>query len=195
MRVRTVLSGWQGAPGLATHYFLPGTPGGSTADAVDVAGRVRAFWVAAAAIFTTTVGMQTSGSIDLIEETNGLLVGGLSGGSPAGVSGSAASTYLPLASMVLLRLQTGIIVNGRRVQGHINLGPAAASTSTANGVPTASAGTAATNAGAALGAGATASHPVVWHRPHLGIGSPGQAVSISGYQAGPEFAVLRSRRD
>jgi len=195
MRVRFNITVGTGLPGLHTTYFRGASSSPVSADALDVAARVRAFWVAAASIFCTTTGMQTSGAVDLVEDTNGLLTGGLSGGSPAGVSGTATANYSPLASMVLLRLQTGVIRNGRRVQGRIFLGPAAQTTQTNGGVPTAAAGTAATNAGAALGSGATTTHPVVWHRPHLAIGSPGEAISISGYQAGPEFAVLRSRRD
>jgi hypothetical protein len=194
LRIRTVLSGWQGGPGLSTHYFLPGTAGGVTADAVDCCGRVRAFWIAAGPIFPTTVGMQTSGAVDIIEAVTGQLTGGLSGGSPAGVSGTAGTGFGPYSTDVLLRAQTGVVINGRRVEGRWFLGPACTAANV-GGVPTAAVGTNATNAGAALNTGATASVPVVWHRPH---GSPpvgGLHVPISGYQASPEFAVLRSRRD
>lgn len=194
MRVRTVLSGWQGAPGLATHYFLPGTAGGVTADAVDACGRVRAFWLACAANHPTSMGFQVSGSVDLIEAVDGTLTGGLSGGSPAGTAGSSANAYLPFATALLLRYQTGVVINARRVLGHIFLGPCQTSTSLA-GVPTAAAGTAALAAGAALMSGATATIPVVWHRPHGSPPAGGLHVPISGFQLSPEFAVLRSRRD
>lgn len=195
LRVRTVLSGWQGAPGLGTNYFLPGTTGGVPADAVDACGRVRAYWVAMAAMFPTSMGFQVSGAVDLIEDTNGFLVGGLAGGSPAGSSGSAAVAYAPLSSMVLLRMQTAAIRRNRRVAGRVFLGPVVQSMGTAAGVPTAAAGTAALAGAAALGSGATATHPVVWHRPDGSLPGTGEAISITGYQVGPEFAVLRSRRD
>lgn len=194
MRIRTVLSGWQGAPGLGTHYFLPGTAGGVTADAVDCCGRVRAFWLAAQGIFPTTMGFQVSGSVDLLEAVDGTLTGGLSGGSPAGTAGSNANTFAPFATMVLLRAQTGVVIGGRRVLGRFFLGPVATNQNV-NGVPTAAAGSSATAAGAALNSGATASVPVVWHRPHGSPPAGGLHVPISGYQASPEFAILRSRRD
>lgn len=194
MRIRTVLSGWQGGPGLGTHYFLPGTAGGVTADAVDCAARVRAFWNAAAGIFPTVMGFQVSGSVDLIEAVDGSLTGGLSGGSPAGTAGSNANTFAPYSTMVLLRAQTGVVINSRRVLGHWYLGPVATNQNV-NGVPTAAAGTSAIAGGAALLTGATASVPVVWHRPHGSPPGGGVHVPISGFQASPEFAVLRSRRD
>lgn len=193
MRVRTVLSYGTGGPGLHTVYWRPGTTGGVTADATDAVARVRAFWSAAAGLFPNTFGAQVSSDVALIEDSTGALVGGLSATPVAVVAGTASGSFGPLANMALLRLRTGVVVNGRALRGRWYLGPTAANAINALGGLT-TGNIAALNAAGAgmLAAGATTSFPVVWHRPGAGTGISANITSMSAWD---QLAVMRSRRD
>ena len=192
LRIRTVLSYGAGGPGLSTAYFRGTAFVPSAADLTDCAARVRAFWAAEAPDLDNGCSAAVQGDADIIDESTGALIGGLSIAPPAIVAGSGGASYLPPATQILVRLNTATIIGTRRLKGHVNVGRVTV-TSSANGAPTVNVGTRATAAVAALLAGATGSVPVVWHRPKTaGSGNSG---AIIGGSAAPFFAVLRSRRD
>lgn len=194
MRVHSVLQYGTGSPGLTTFYFLPGTAGGVTADAVDVVGRVQNFWVAAASLFKTTFSAEIQGEVDVLEATTGELTGFLAGGASVVEAGTDALENLPVAAMLLMQHLTGDIHAGRRVRGRTFLGPV---TEEANngGVPTATARATVVTAGLELDSGATASVPIVWSRPDSPVGDPGFHSEVLSRTCADYFAVLRSRRD
>lgn len=192
-RIRTTISYGAGGPGLGTHYFLPGTVGGSTSDASDAAARVRAFYLALAPIMYTSSSALVQPNVDLIQDDTGVLSGGYSATPPAIVPGSGGATSLPVTVAAVIRYTTGTIFNGRRLEGRTYVSPLSATASTGTGAPTTAVGTAAVNAIAALTGGVGTVLPLVWHRP-----TPtrtGGSGGIIGGNAWSLFGSLRSRRD
>lgn len=192
LRVRTVLSGWPGGPGLATFYFAYQTTGSGAASAPDVVARVRAFWLACAALFPSSFSAQVQANVDDLDPTNGALVGSFAGGAPTAVAGSNGTQYNAFPAMLLLRENTGTIVAGRRVVGRSFIGPVAGSVDT-NGSPTPANLTTLVSAATGMFTGSTTAVSVVWQRPKPT--RPGAVWTISNFTAAPYFAILRSRRD
>jgi hypothetical protein len=194
LRVQTVLTGWQGAPGLSTIYWRPGTGGGTTADATDCAARVRAFWVSIGSYLTSTFHSQTSSQVDAIEDSTGALTGSFAATTPASTTGTGSINYAAIPAMALIRLRTNLIVGPRILKGRLFIGPLDEGAVNGFGDPTTNCITD-MNSGA-LGmvtGGATASFPVVWHRPRVGsVGTSGPIVSVSTWG---RLGTLRSRRD
>lgn len=193
MRVRTVLNGWPGGPGLNTFYFDATTTPSNTV-AADVVGRVRAFWNSSAALFPTTFSAQVQANVDQLDETTGTLLGTFVGGAPAVVAGASGTAYNAFATMVLLRLNTGVVLNGRRVVGRSFIGPVT-STVDQGGNPLLSNVTTLLAAATAMLTGSTSAIPEVWHRPFPKGSGTGREFFVTNFTAAPYFAVLRSRRD
>lgn len=193
IRVRTVLSGWPGGPGLNTFYF--GTASGvvGNTEAADVCARVRSYWDSIKAIFPTSFRAQVSGAPDTLDIASGTLTGTLNGGSPAVVAGTGGASYNMYAGMILLQHHTSAIVGGRRAQGRSFMGPVT-STADSGGNPDPAFATAISNgANVLLLTGTTTAFPGVWHRPVLGAGGVFNGVTV--YTTAGYFSVLRSRRD
>ena len=193
MRVRFQISGLEGLPGLHTTYWTGASSTPIQADATDVSARVRAFWNSLASTIASGTLVNPVLGVDLIDESDGSLVGGLSSGTLTTVSGTGTGS-LPSATMLLLKLQTGVVVNGRRLQGRSFIGPLG-TPSNSGGNPTGAANTALLTAAAFFDTGATASKLVVWHRPTDPGAINGSTSPVVSYGTKTEFAVLRSRRD
>jgi hypothetical protein len=194
LRVRTTLDYGTGGPGLNTMYFRPGTPGGSNADAADVASRVRAFWFAIKVIYPSLYFLRVQSDVAAIEATTGALTGLFNGGAQATVTGTGAGTFMPKVAMILLQQRSALVVNGRLLKGRSYLGPVDTGSLTGSGVV--SGATVALVVGATPGLQAVAptlSQPVIWHRP--GGAGAGADATITNYAVWSEFAELRSRRD
>jgi hypothetical protein len=193
MRIRTVIQGIQGLPGLSTVYAKGAAATPVNADGTDMLARVRAFWLPLAGSMPTGVTVSVNGQVDIINEADGSLAGSLSLASPAAVNGSGGSA-LPIAAAIVLQEQTGVIIAGRRLRGRSFISPVSTGTSTNGFVANA---TGATIIAAALTTltGATTSAPVVWHRPNPKGAANGSVSVITAFAVGPNFGVLRSRRD
>lgn len=193
LRVRATLVYGTGGPGVHTSYWIPGTTGGVTADASDAVARVRAFFAAVAAQYpnSTTVTVQTD--VAQINDNTGALIGGLTAATVGTVVGTGGSVVGPLAGMALLRLRTGLVVNGRRLAGRWYCGPlGTGAQSAAGGIATGTI-TAFNSAGATmLAAGATSTVLAVWNRPGATVGL---STAVTGVSTWDQMAVLRSRRD
>ena len=198
-RVRTVLSGWQGGPGLSTLYFSAPT-GGNTTDALAAVNRVRGGWDVFKTSMANTVTAQVLGQVDLIDSVSGTLTGSLAVTQPAVVTGTVAGAVGPTQVMGGLELFTANVVNGRRIRGHVNLGPLSVSFTQ---TPTPPAGLN-TNIDATGVAWVTISPPAtpalqVWHRPRVFTpGSPptgGQNFDVLSSGHATKYFTLRSRRD
>jgi len=193
LRVRATLTYGTGGPGVHTSYWIPGTTGGVTADATDVVARVRAFFAAVQTLYPNSTTVQVQTDVAQFNDTTGGLVGTLSAASVGSVVGTGGSAIGPLASMALIRLRTGLVLNGRALRGRWYMGPLAATTiSTVGGLTTG--GVSAFNSAAAglLAAGATTSVLAVWNRPGTAGGLTTGVTSASTWD---QLAVLRSRRD
>lgn len=193
MRIRTVLTGTVGLPGLNTFYANGASSTPITADATDMVARVRAFWNAIVATLPTAMTAVVSPQVDLIDPATGALTGGLVGATPLTVTGTGG-TALPLASMALLVASTGTIVNGRRLQGRSFIGPLAATVNNLGSLGPAQ-GAVISSAATNMLTGTTSSVPVVWHRPKLPGPAGGSVAPVTGFVTRTPFAVLRSRRD
>lgn len=193
MRVRTTVSYGFGGPGLLTHYFLPGNPGGSPADATAGIARVRAFLLQLASLQPNVCSSQVQSNVDYLQDTTGELISGDVGTAVGTVPGTGGVNSLPPFTSIVVRYQTAMVIGGRRLLGRSFVGPLSTTASTAAGGPTVAVGTQAASAVAALVAGAGAVIPLVWHRPK--VGNPGTSGSILTGVSIPVFGTLRSRRD
>lgn len=193
MRVRFMITGSQGLPGLHTTYWTGASSTPVQADSADVAGRVRAFWDSFKSNLASGTVISAIAGVDLLNSATGELEGGLTTGTITSVSATGTGE-LPASTMLLLKYTTGAIINGRRLQGRSFIGPLATTANTL-GIPTAAVNTAVTTAAAFLNSGATASALVVWHRPTEEVPAGGITQPVTAYATNNTFAVLRSRRD
>lgn len=195
-RVQARVAGTSGLPGLFTAYFSIAGGVATSAEAVDVAARVRAFFDAIKAYHATGVTIDVSGDVASYNDATGGITGITSNAPPAQVV-ATGTNELPSASMLGLRFSTALVINRRILRGRSFIGPLSTTTSTNAGLPTSAAATGlATAASANLASGATASKHVVWSRPK---GTPplgGASSQVLGYSAdATKFWILRSRRD
>ena len=193
MRLRFNIQGTSGLPGLHTTYWTGASSTPVNADASDVMGRVRAFWQGLITALPTGVTVTQNSPIDILDVATGQLLGQLPGTPVATVTGTGGA-QLPRATMLILRLETLGIVNGRRLQGRSFIGPLS-NTANSAGVVAAATQTTLLTAAANMNSGATASLLQVWHRPSPASPSGGSVSTVTQYATNTEFAVLRSRRD
>lgn len=181
LRVRVVWSGIGGTPFLSTFYF-------SGTDATSAANAVTACGVFLAAV-DTAMDSELSWAVDqqvaVIDETSGLATASFTAATTTG-AGASGSDSLPFVSQVLLRLRTGVFVNGREIRGRIFL-PGETITGTDDGVVDPARITTVDAAAATL-IGDANSNWVVWSRQN------GQAQTIASASTWNQFATLRTRR-
>lgn len=189
-RVRVSYTGVVVGPSVSTLFFVPTAPTDATAQAVVT--KVATFLTAIKASFAGGQAWTVLGNVDDIEATNGSLVG-FHAVTQATDGGSASGDPLPPAIQLNLRLDTGQVVNGRRLRGHWYV-PGYGEFGS-NGAPTGAIFTSVAGAAAALYGGTNPM--VVWHRPsppNSGA-TNGTIHNVNGITVAPKFAVLRSRRD
>ena len=193
LRVRAVINGNEGGLGLATFYFN-GSTSATAAQALEGAARVRALFNSCASIMSSGITVQVSNQVDVITAESGVLSTSFAVASQTLVTGTATGGLLPGATQGLLRLNTGVILAGRRVEGKSFIpGPTPGANAT-TGTPTSSYQTTLAAAGTLLNTQiTTALSSVTWHRPKNRIG--GSIVLNTTFTAAPKWAVLRSRRD
>lgn len=180
-------------PGFTSLWWLPGTTGGSTADATDCLDRFSDFWISAASAVADEYTVDFDPICIAIEATTGALTGAYVGTDPTSVVGSASGDNLPRQTQGLVRLSTATVVGGRRLRGRLFVPGPVEDSNDGAGLPTSTYVTDVTTAASTLlAAGATASVPVVWHRPTDGAG--GTHGVITGVATSPRWSVLRSRR-
>lgn len=185
-------SGLPGA-GLTQLYWAPGSVGGSTADASDCLARFRSLWVSIGTRLTSTISFVFDTTVLAIEATTGVLTGSFTAASAATVVGGSGSEALPRQTQALIKWGTATVINGRRVRGRLFVPGVQEGDNDGAGLPVSALVTALTTAGAAVFIpGATASEPVVWHRPVGGAG--GASPLMTSAAGGTTWAVLRSRR-
>jgi hypothetical protein len=191
-RVRTVISGISGLPGLSTCYFAEPTSGNGTS-ALAVAARVRGSWD----VFKTTMAVgttaQVQAAVDFLDPLTGGLLSSFPVTAPAVVTSTGTGVGAPQV-MGGLVLDTLAVINGRRLRGHLNLGPLS-SASVSGATPPASLNTNLDAFGVALiGASPPLSNPlVVWHRPSSPGASDGSDHDCLATQHASKYFTLRSR--
>ena len=180
-------------PGFTSLWWIPGTVGGSTADATDCLARFRASWDAFKANIHQDYTIDFDPICIAVESTTGVLTGAFAGTDPASVVGTGTGDPLPRQTQGLVRLTTSTVIGGRRLRGRLFIPGPLESANTTGGLPSSGYPSALTTSfGSLLTAGATASSPVIWHRPTGGTG--GNNALITGIGGATTWSVLRSRR-
>ena len=163
---------------------------GSNQSSPPVAGILSAYQGLATALPSgVTVSVPNAG--DIIDDTNGQLVGvwaGTGGGTVAGSTAGARAAGVGAC----VSWQTGGIVNGRRLRGRTFLVPLTSGAWDTDGTFQTSALAQLVAFGAALRA---AGPLAVWHRPTTPGGTDGTSYGVTGHRVSDKTAVLRSRRD
>lgn len=196
VRVQTFWTGLVQGGGLSTHFFQQV----GTTTAADYQDLVVDFWTACTPQMVTSVQWQVSGEMDVIDESDGSLIETLSTTNGALTAGSSSADALPPATQTLLRLRTGAVVAGRRLQGRLFIpGPPQASVGGAL-VPTSASITAYQGAASALITASSGPGPwSVWSRPVVAGGTvtprEGSTAAVTSGSVWGKYAVLRSRRD
>lgn len=176
LRVRTVFTGFTGAPGLMTTYFRNPTAVWNPGDEQLALDRIKDAFTGRHANFPFIWKWGTQGQVDILEDTTGQVTGSLFGTPSGGAGASAVSGLAPVASGVLVRWLTSNYVGGRRIVGKTYLVPVGNNTPAPDGTLTLGAHTEFDAWGAAmLNKGATALQMVVWSRPR-----PARAAGPSG---------------
>lgn len=192
IRVRAVGSGWTGGPGLTTFYFSEGVLPIDNAMAVNLTGRVRAYFDLVRPYTASVISWQVDPVIAAVDPATGNLTQEVTANpAPAPVVGSGGAPIGPAFVALVGRLRTNAFQDGRRIQGRTFYCPLAA--------PFTDSTTPETGAQAAQVAGLTAllttgggAPLVVWQRPKPG--RPGAVFPVTTVSSAPEFGVLRSRR-
>lgn len=195
IRVRTVLTGWPGSPGLNTFYFIEDSmpPAGVAQEAYT---RVHDFWEAIASLFPDEFTATVDQVVDELDSGSGDLIASHAGTGPNVVQGTnTTGDFLPAQTQAVLSLRTGTTINGERVRGRSYIGPmyVGANGSTGQMTPTAVAGL------AAAGIDLMADLPgggflCVWHRPTGPAATDGEAATVIDTMVRPIWGHLTSRR-
>jgi len=186
-RVRSVLAGWQGGPGLSTFYFSTGgTASGS--DALAAANRVRGGWDVVKGVLPSAVTVNVQGQVDVIDPIDGGLTTSFAVTPPATVTGTGVGVVGPPQVAGGLELFTSDVADGRRVRGRSFINPLV-SAQTATATPSAGLNSALDAMGVAI---VTVSPPAtpalcIWHRPKFDPDPPHALI-----RAGSQFNVLSS---
>lgn len=184
-----VVTAWTGPQGSFLRnimYF----DGGTTTALSDARTAVASLWDGATGVISDQYTWSVETTARVLAPSTGTLLDVVSDPDPATGAGDQDQEPVPDASQVLFRWRTGLVVQGRFLQGRTYV-PGLASGSLTNGnitpaVVTALSGVVSdflTAAGGAFG---------VWHRPQGGSGgtwSPAASAAVW-----PELAVQRRRR-
>ena len=166
LRVRYTVGLSNGLLGLFQTYWRPGTAGGVVADASDCLARVRAALVTMQPTYGAGTSFVPQAGVDVLEDTTGALIGGLTGAIGLSVSGTAVGDQMPVQTAYLVRHTTSLVVGRRRLRGRTFLPGPTESQNDPSGRPSTASILPVNNAfNALLTGGTTASFPVVWARP------------------------------
>lgn len=190
IRIKSIITGLQGAPYLSVHHFGGETP----LAAQDAATAVRAWWdaIKASIITGTTITIDTL-ALQVVEATGTLVAAHAVTATP--VAGTGSGEVAPFATQGLVRWRTGVYQDNREIRGRTFI-PRPSEADSLGGIPASGYLTLVNAASAALIAGASTEFGV-WSKPHTFKGSPrvGVFVPATVGQCWNQWAVLRSRRD
>lgn len=173
--------------------WIPGTVGGSNADATDCLARFRSMWQAMVSGLVFGALITFDGTVLAYDDSTGTITDVYTGTVPSNVVGSQTGDALPLQTQGLIRWNTAGITNGRRVRGRTFVPNVPEFYNGSQGAPSAPYVTI-LNLGVAalLTAGSTASLPCIWHRP--GPHGPGSLFQVQGGVGSSTWSVQRKRR-
>jgi hypothetical protein len=195
LRTSALLTGIGTAPCFLSSWYLPGTVGGSNADATNCLAHFRSVWNVLAAKISTPGVITYDPTTIAMEATTGKLTGAFVGTSPANSTCAAGTSPLPAQTQGLIAWGTNGVVENRRVRGRWFIpspdegdntgtpgGPSSSYTSQLSAAVT-----------AMMVAPAGGNLPVIWHRPDPG-GSNGSHHVITGGAPRFYWTSQRGRR-
>lgn len=180
-RVRTSWTGFRGAPGVTTMYFL------DTATCVE---SLHAFWTSMAGDLPGDVVIQVEDSGDIIDSETGDLTGSWVSDAVDPINGAGGNGYAAPVGACIDWL-TSTIANHKRLRGRTFVVPLDAGGFSADGSPKDTLVTHFEAYGETLISEQSTSF-VVWHR---GTGTNGSVGLVTSAHVPDMAAVLRSRRD
>jgi len=194
LRVRAVWSGFPGAPGISTFYFL------DVNTAIESLNKFYGSFLGALPA-DVTINVERTG--DIIEDTTGALTGSWVGGVTAPIVGTGVGPYAA-ASGFMFGWETGVIADGHRVRGKTFMVPGSQGVYQNNGSVLDSNIPIFTAAGTQLILEQMASF-VIWHRPRKARAATatrpavaahlGSHALVASARVPDKAVVLRSRRD
>lgn len=184
LRVDTIMTGPSITGGGINQLFVAG---GTQTEADSAQALVSGFWEDIAALAQAPNVFSVQGEVLDVDPSTGNTTGVFST-TPHTHNCINTGEILPPSLQVLVRLRTGVYVNGREVRGRIFL-PGMSEAQATSGKPAASLISAVQTAADLLITAGDPDSLLVWSRTH-GVAHP--VVSASVWS---EFAVLRSRRD
>lgn len=201
-RVKTVLTGWSGAPGISTNFFQKRTGLSWDTYGAQMVTRVQDAWTELAPYIPNSVTVTTEGTIDILSDSTGEVQQTLAA-EAASHTGTSATGLLPTASALVVTWRTPGVVAGRHVRGRTFISPITANAVDFTGTPDAAfLALASTFASTLRGTGGEAVVPIIWARPKPAPNTDPQTWLRFGSQhliteatIRDKFAVLRSRRD
>lgn len=198
-RVKTVITGWAGGPGIMTHHFYKRTGLSWDTYAGEMVARCQALVEDVGNYLKDSITYTTEGTIDIIDESNGEIQQTLAG-TNGSQTGLADALLLPTATGICVRWLTTGVVHGHHVQGRTFFVPLVGTGLQTDGTPDATLlGVFAAAAASFQGTGGEAVVPVIWSRPVTHATPtvperPGTGYVITGAVVPDRYAVLRSRR-
>lgn len=200
LRVRSVWSGFNGAPGYTNLFFRDfsaTSEGDSTASDEAASGavdRVRGFWGAISAALPDDVTITPEQTVDLLDDTNGRLIDSFTSSSGGSVVGGSAGRYSS-ASGAVVTWRTGGIREGRRIRGRTFIVPLAGDSYTTSGRLDPAVRQIIQTAANNLASIAGTPDLGVYARPSGPNAVDGQWSIVTGASVPDLPAILRSRRD
>lgn len=119
-RIRSLWTGFQGAPGYTNHFFQAESP--AVADATTVAGRVQAFWAGIKLHLPSVVTITVESEVTVFDITTGEPASILAITPPAAVVGGTTGIYSGPSGAVV-NWKTGVFEGGRQIQGRTYVVP------------------------------------------------------------------------
>jgi hypothetical protein len=195
-RVRIALTGWDGAPGVITEHYSPGTLGTFNLVSIqDLVDEVHDRYLAQADVFLNTMYLTVDPAVELFDVATGEMTDVIvAEDAPGTVGGAGSGTSLSRATMMGIRLGTSDFRYGRRIQGRLFWGPIAGAVMHTDGHIGASQ---AASAAASFAASISGLGPrlCVYSRPQPLKSREGNWADVTSVTVSPVPFVLRSRRD
>lgn len=182
--IREVIVEWAGLTG------LPGVSVFYSGAAVDITVELATFFTSIQSLFPSAMQWTIPSSGDVLDEVTGDLVSDWTGGTGAVVNGSGGSATYAAGVGAMVRWNTPLVFNSRRMRGRTFLTHLSTAAYQSDGTLLAATRTQLGNAATTFGTGTD--NPLFWHRPVNGAG--GQAVAATSAFIPDRVTWLQSRR-
>lgn len=194
IKVVSVWSGWQGAPGFTNFYFSPDAIQDNL-HVTNVQARVKAFWSAVSTCIPSGITITIAQDSQIIDSATGVINDTISATAAQTTTAGAGPANFAAVAGACIIWRTATFINSRQLKGKTFVVPMANSAYDTDG--TILAGRLADLRAAANGLGLPGAFPieerlVAWHRPVGGTG--GTCTTVSSTSVNDRVAYLKSRR-